>query len=81
MLENTNFTAKELAEQKKNAAKERMMAFERSEHYPHVLKELERIEKAVLSRAAATNDGNLDTKTIGILRGLAYAKNLSKFVE
>jgi hypothetical protein len=80
MPEITNINAKELAKQQHEAAVERMRAFERSEFFPFFVEEMNKIEQMVMSRAASGSDGNLDTKTIGILRGLAYAKNPSKFV-
>ena len=73
-------SAKEIAKQQHEARVERMRAFERSEFFPFFIEEMNKIEQMVMSRAASGSDGNLDTKTIGILRGLAYAKNPSKFV-
>lgn len=83
-MDNMNITAiskEQAAKDKSNILKTRLLSLERHEDWPAFVEFLANIEKAVLVRAAATDNGNLDTKTIGILRGISYAKCPSKFVD
>lgn len=75
-----HMTEAQIAAQKKQAAKERMIAFEQSECFTHFKTHLEKSADDAILRAVLKNDSNLDTKTIGFLQGLMIAKNPSKFL-